>query len=91
MELNLAIKILKDTSNEQEVLETVIDELDKRRDIIIDMAIYISKQDNDEDICKYIKTNPELGCEEQDRECVSCLIEWFSDELERDMCGKEFK
>ena len=83
MDLNLALRILKNTSkahpsnNEQEALKTVIDELDKRRDIITDMAVYISKQDTDEDICKHININSNWGCSDMDRECVSCLIEWF--------------
>lgn len=87
MDINLSIKILKDTSrvrfsdNEQEALKTVIDELDKRRDIITNMAVYISGKDNDEDICKHadfdLDIEKDLDCESQGRECVSCLIEWF--------------
>ena len=86
MDINLAIKILNNTSrlkfsdNEQESLKTIIDELDKRRDIITNMAIYISKLDTDEDICKHIYHESDLDCENVDRECISCLIEWFSRE-----------
>lgn len=86
MDINLAVKILNNTSrlkfsdNEQESLKTIINELDKRRDIITNMAIYISKLDIDEDICKHIYPKSDLDCEDIGRECISCLIEWFSRE-----------
>ena len=57
----------------------ILDTPETKDALITDMAEYISMFDTDEDICKHVSTglNDAIGCEEQGRHCVPCIVEWF--------------
>lgn len=60
---------------EQQAIETVLSELEKKDKIIDLMAEFISKFDLDESICKDIKCNNDVT----KQDCINCIKKYFFD------------
>ena len=62
-------------------IEIILSELDKKDEIINEMAEYISKLDIDDEICSKNTTNPEY-CNEDYTNCNKCILEYFTKKVE---------
>lgn len=60
---------------EQQAIETVLSELEKKDKIIDSMAEFINKFDLDESICKDIKCNNDVT----KQDCINCIKKYFFD------------
>lgn len=58
-------------------LDVIKEELEKKDEVIDEMAEWINKQDIDEEICKNNITQPEL-CNEEHSNCKECIKDYFS-------------
>lgn len=67
---------------EQQAIETVLSELEKKEAIINEMAIYINNFDIDEDICKKVDEPCKNYAGENGKLCNECIIDYFTKKVE---------